>query len=421
MRPRLNERIFMTKWCWIVLAIALMASAAHAQTDVWPEPVIKQNVFTIPLWLPKFTGDGDLISRAQRIEQIVLNDLEFTGLFNIQRDEPTAVGMKPNQTAVCVRGKMFRDANGVSFEGTVTDVASNSFMGGKKYRVTDSELRRVAHHFSDEVVRLVTGNQGVASTQLVYTRRIGDKWELTISDYDGYGPKTLIRQAVPLLCPRWMDGNQAVVYTSFRDGKADLFVRYISEARSRPLATFNGTNTAPDWSQRQGMLLAALSKDGNTEIYKLDKTGRVLTELTHNRAIDTSPCWAPSGREVVFLSDRSGSPQLYIMDNDGGNVRRITFTGGYNASPAWSPRGDLIVFSTRMGSEFQLATITPDGRDGILITKDATSYEDARWAADGRHLVCTARGKDETVSVVDIVTGGKRILAQGSDPDWSSP
>jgi TolB protein len=103
------------------------------------------------------------------------------------------------------------------------------------------------------------------------------------------------------------------------------------------------------------------------------------------------------------------------------NVRRLTFTGGYNASPAWSPRGDLIIFSTRMGSEFQLAVITPDGRDGRLITKDRTSYEDARWGADGRHVVCTAHARDETVSVVDIVTGGRRILAQGSDPDWSSP
>jgi Tol biopolymer transport system component len=74
-----------------------------------------------------------------------------------------------------------------------------------------------------------------------------------------------------------------------------------------------------------------------------------------------------------------------------------------------------------MGAEFQIATITPDGRDGRLITKDGNSYEDPRWAPDGRHLVCTVRGRDETVSVVDIVTGGKRILAQGSDPDWSSP
>lgn len=409
------------KWCCLFFALMMIAGSAFAQTDVWPDPVVKQEASPLPLWLPHFTADGGNLSRAQRLEQIVLLDLEFTGLFTIQRDEPEPAGMKPGTNAVVVRGKVLGDANGASFEGTVTDIASNDFMGGKKYRLVDAEIRKVAHHFADEVVRLVTGNQGIASTSLVYTRKVGDKWELVVSDYDGYNPRPLIRQAVPLLAPRWMDGNRAVVYTTFRDGKADLWLRYIDQGKSTPIATYKGTNTAPDWSQKTGMLLAALSKDGNTEIYSLNKTGQVLNQLTHNRAIDTSPSWSPSGGDVAFLSDRSGTPQLYVMDRDGGNVRRLTFTGAYNASPAWSPRGDLIAFSTRMGSEFQLATITPDGRDGRLITKDATSYEDARWGADGRHLVCTARGRDETVSVVDIVTGGRRILAQGSDPDWSSP
>jgi len=409
------------KGCFVVLALMVVAGAARAQTDVWPSPVVKQEASPLPLWLPHFTGDAALQSKAQRLEQIVLTDLQFTGLFEIQREEPEPAGMKPGANAVVVRGKVLGDASGASFEGTVTDIASNDFMGGKKYRLTDAELRKIAHHFADEVVRLVTGGQGIASTQLVYTRRVGDKWELVVSDYDGYNPRPLVRQTVPLLSPRWMDDNKAVVYTTFRDGKADLWIRYVAQGKSAPIVTYRGTNTAPDWSQKQGLLLAALSKDGNTEIYSLDKAGQVRNQLTHNRAIDTSPSWSPSGGNIVFLSDRSGTPQLYVMDRDGGNVRRLTFTGGYNASPAWSPRGDLIVFSARMGSEFQLATITPDGRDGRLITQDATSYEDARWGADGRHLVCTARGRDETVSVVDIVTGGRRILAQGSDPDWSSP
>jgi TolB protein len=409
------------KWCSLFLMLTAVAGVANAQTDVWPDPVVKQEASPLPLWLPRFTAEGGLLSKAQRLEQIVLQDLEFTGLFTIQREEPEPAGMKPGTNAVVVRGKVLGVTGNASFEGTVTDIASNDFMGGKKYRLVDSEIRKIAHHFADEVVRLVTGNQGIASTSLVYTRRVGDKWELVVSDYDGYNPRPLVRQAVPLLSPRWMDGNRAVVYTTFRDGKADLYLRYVDQGKSMAIATYRGTNTAPDWSQKTGLLLAALSKDGNTEIYSLNKSGQVLNQLTHNRAIDTSPTWAPTGGSVAFLSDRSGTPQLYVMDRDGGNVRRLTFTGAYNASPAWSPRGDLIAFSTRMGAEFQLATITPDGRDGRLITKDATSYEDARWGADGRHLVCTARGRDETVSVVDIVTGGRRILAQGSDPDWSSP
>ena len=408
------------KWCLIAVLI-LMAGAAQAQTDVWPDPVVKQEATPLPLWMPRYTATGGLNAKAQRLEQIVLQDLEFTGLFSIQREEPEPAGMKPGTNAVVVRGKVVGDASNMSFEGTVTDIATNDFMGGKKYRVTDAEIRKVAHHFADEIVRLVTGNTGIASTELVYTRKVGDKWEMVISDYDGYNPRPLVRQTVPLLSPRWVDGNKSVVYTTFRDGKADIYIRNIAQGKSTPIATYRGTNTAPDWSKKNGILAAALSKDGNTEIYSLTRTGQVTNQLTHNRAIDTSPSWSPSGANVAFLSDRSGTPQLYVMDRDGGNVRRLTFTGAYNASPAWSPRGDLIAFSTRMGSEFQIATITPDGRDGRLITKDGTSYEDARWGADGRHLVCTARGRDKTVSVVDIVTGGRRILAQGSDPDWSSP
>jgi TolB protein len=400
--------------------LATLPVAASAQTDVWPDPVVKEDVFVVPLWLPQFAGSAEQTSRAQRIEQIVLQDLQFTGLFRIMREEPATAGVA-GVNAVVVRGRVFVEGPDVSFEGTVTDLASGDFVGGKKYKVTDKETRRVAHHFADEVVRLVTGENGVASTQIVYTRKVNDKWELIVSDYDGYNPRVLVRQTVPLLAPRWIDNNKAVAYTSFRDGKADLFTRVLDDNKSRGLANYSGSNTAVDWSQKQGLLLAALSKDGNTEVYMLARTGQIQQRLTHNKAIDTSPSWSPAGREIVFLSDRAGSPQLYLMDRDGSNVRRLTFTGGYNASPAWSPKGDMIAFSTRMGSEFQIAVITPDGRDGRLITKDNHSHEDPRWAPDGRHLVCTERGREESVSVVDIVTGGKRILAQGADPDWSSP
>jgi TolB protein len=409
------------KRCCLLLFALLMPFNASAQTDVWPDPIVKEGIFVIPLWLPKFSGEGDLTSRAQRLEQIVLTDLEFSGLFKITREEPSTAGVSGIANAVVVHGKVFREGTAVSFEGTVTDLGSGDFMGGKKYTVEDKDVRRVAHHFADEIIRLVTGEAGVASTQIVYTRKVGDKWELVVSDYDGYNPRVLVRQPMPLLAPRWMDRNQAIAYTSFRNGKADLFIRYLSGDQSQNLANYSGSNSAVDWSEATGMLLASLTKDGNAEIYLLEKNGHINARLTHNRAIDTSPCWAPGGREIVFLSDRPGSPQLYLMERSGGNVRRLTFTGGYNASPAWSPRGDLIAFSTRMGSEFQIAVITPEGRDGRLITKDAHSYEDPRWAPDGRHLVCTERGREETVSVVDIVTGGKRILAQGSDPDWSTP
>jgi TolB protein len=390
--------------------------------DVWPPPLEAVEVYRIPLWLPQFQcGDQALLSRSQTLQEIVYKDLEFTGLFEIVRKKPVVVGMDESNFSVEVQGKVSMADGEPVFEGWVTDVVSGDFIGGKRYKLTDKTLRRTAHHFSDEVVRLVTGESGVALTRIVFTRVRDGQWELIMSDYDGYNPRVLVRQSVPLLNPRWVENDRAVVYTSYRGGKADLYVRYLSESKSEPLANYVGTNSMADWSERHRRFLAALSKDGNSEIYLLEKSGAVYKRLTHNRAIDTSPCWAPSGRELAFTSDRSGRPQLYVMEIDGTNVRRLTFTGNYNASPAWSPRGDLIAFVNRVGSMFQIATITPDGRDGRLVTTEWASHEDPRWAPDGRHIVYTERrGDTQSISVVDIKTRGRRILAEGANPDWST-
>jgi len=401
---------------------ALLAPRAHAQKDVWPDPIVQEKAFRIPLWLPTFTAeDAAALGQTQRLEQIVFTDLDFSGLFLIVRQKPVAVGMDESNYSVEVHGRVYRDDEGRWFEGWVTDVATGDFLGGKKYRLPERGERKIAHHFADDVVRMVTGDTGVATTRIVFTRQSEGRWELVVSDYDGYNPSVLVRQSVPLMGPRWADGDRAVIYVSYRDGKPNLYIRYLADNRSESLAAFEGSNSAADWSERHRLILAALSKDGDSEIYLLEKSGRIRSRLTHNRAIDTSPSWSPGGRELVFLSDRSGSPQLYIMEQDGGNVRRLTYTGGYNASPAWSPRGDLIAFVHRIGSQFQLATITPDGRDGRLLTKVSRSHEDPRWAPNGRHIVYTERGAgDEVISVIDTVTGGKRILAQGANPDWST-
>ncbi len=404
-------------------ALAAHAPRAHAQLEVWPDPIVQERAFQVPVWMPPFECDTTKwAGPTQRLEEIVYRDLDFTGLFRMVRATPTAIGMDQTDYSVEVRGRVYDEAGTMIFEGRIVDVTSGDYIGGQRYRVDESTLRRVAHHFADEVVRLTTGETGVASTKIVYVRRDGDTWNLTLADYDGYRPMILVRQKMPLLNPRFADRNQAVIYTTYRNGKPDLYIRYLREARSRPLARYPGNNDAAEWSDRTRMILAALSRDGNPEIYLLEPSGAVRRRLTHSRAIDTAPSWAPGGREFVFVSDRSGSPQLYVMERDGTNLRRITWRGGYNATPAWSPRGDRIAFVTRMGNEFQIATITPDGRDGRLVTRNSHSHEDPRWAPDGRHVVHTeyAAGRP-LISVVDIRTGGTRILAEGANPDWSRP
>jgi TolB protein len=374
------------------------------------------------MWIEPFeTGEEVAPGYAQTIEQVLFADLDFTGFFRIARRKATGVGQKQD-FAVVVRGKTFGIGGDTYFEGKVIELSTGQFIGGKRYRLKERVIRQVAHHFADEVVNWLTGEKGIATTQIVYTRKAGDDWELIVCDYDGHRPRMLVRQSLPIISPRWVNGNEAVIYTSYRQGKPDLYIRYLKESASRLIASYQGLNYSVDWSQTRQQLLVTLSKDGNPEIYIMQSDGHLNRRLTHNRAIDCSPCWSPSGREAVFTSDRTGSPQLYMMEADGGNVRRLTFYGNYNASPAWAPQGDLIAFVGRVNGRFQLCTIRPDGSDHRLLTTDPVSHEDPRWAPDGRHLVYSERRySGSVISIVDMATGGRRILTEGEMPDWSYP
>ncbi|MFH1755072.1 MAG: hypothetical protein ABIA59_05160 [Candidatus Latescibacterota bacterium] len=403
----------------VFLIVLIVPAFTLAQTEVWPG-IRTEEADRIPMWIEGFESDGSATSSAaQIIEQIVFADLEFTGFFKITRGKAVAVG-KDKEFAVVVRGSVVGYGDDTYFEGKVIEISSGQFIGGKRYKLNDSVVRKVAHYFSDEVVRWLTGEKGIATSQIVFTRRTGDLWELLICDYDGYRPRTLIKQSSPIISPRWADGGKAIVFTSYRQGKPDLFIRYLDETTSKLIASYDGLNYSVDWSESKKRLLATLSKDGNAEIYILTLDGKIERRLTHNRGIDCSPIWSPTGREVLFTSDRSGSPQLYIMEADGSNVRRLSFYGSYNASSVWAPGGDLIAFVSRVDGIFQLCTIRPDGTDQRLLTTDRVSHEDPRWAPDGIHLVYTERQRSgPVISVVDMTTGGKRILTQGEMPDWS--
>lgn len=404
----------------IVIAVCvLLPFSASAQREV--ELGIKSSFARlIPLSVAPFSAvDGAPPDQAKTLEQIVTSDLQFSGVFKVTSGRASRTGGADDEL-VEVRGVLARQGAEVHFEGLVVDASNNLTIGGKRYVVKPEQIRQIAHHFSDEVVRMLTGENGIASTKIAYRQKKGESWELVMVDYDGYNPRVILRQTVTLVYPRWIDDSKALVFTSFRDGKVDLWMRYLAEPASARLLSYPGLNYSTDWSERRKELLVTLSKDGDPEIYVTGKDGKIKRRLTHTRSIECSPNWSPSGREIVFTSDRSGTPQIYMMQADGSNVRRLS-GGRYNDSPAWSPKGDWIVYVSRIDGFFQLCTIRPDGTGFQVLTDEKMDHEDPRWAPNGRHVVYTERrGPQKVITVIDIRSGGKRILSQGETPDWST-
>ena len=66
------------------------------------------------------------------------------------------------------------------------------------------------------------------------------------------------------------------------------------------------------------------NRDGNPEIYVVNRDGSNLRRITNHPNADVTPTWSPTGTQLAFTSDRSGLPQVYIVNVDGTGLDRIS-------------------------------------------------------------------------------------------------
>ena len=51
------------------------------------------------------------------------------------------------------------------------------------------------------------------------------------------------------------------------------------------------------------------------------------------------PVWSPDGTRIAFQSNRDGNAEIYVMNRDGSGIRRVTNHPLSDATPTWSPVG----------------------------------------------------------------------------------
>lgn len=359
----------------------------------------------------------DLLTIIKNIEIVVKNDLEYSLYFDLFLDK--SMLDESNNQAVILKGS----GSNVQLSIILEDFASHEVIAQKDYNI-DGELRAIAHRISDDIVEILTGEMGIASTKIVFSYKTASGKELAMIDYDGFNFTTLTKNGRFNLFPAWApDGNRVLFSTHTKD-RLNIYLFDLSKKEIKIISSFRGLNFAPCWSPDASKICLSLTKDGNAEIYLLNLKTKKLNRLTYNRTIDTSPAFSPNSREIAFVSDRSGNPQIYVMDIHGGNVRRLTFHGDYNTSPDWSPRGDIVTYVSREDDNSQQLYVTdPYDFAPLRVTFDGNN-EEPSWSPDGLHIVFTSNRKGRYELYTMNWDGSRqRKLTDGitaNAPDWSS-
>jgi TolB protein len=304
------------------------------------------------------------------------------------------------------------------------DTFGSRLIIGKRYTGHLKDHRRMIRRFCNDIIRRLTGYEGIFNTQIAFVSTTTGHKEIYIADFDGHNPKQFTNTRVITLFPAWSSDGLWLAYTDYKRGKPDLYIRHVKERRGT-VASFEGSNITPAWVPGQFAFAASLSHQGNPAIYLLTGKGKIMRKLTHHWSIDVSPTWSPDGKAFAFVSDRSGSPQIYIKNTEDEKVRRLTYEGKYNTSPQWSPRGNYIAY-TRLGEDGQtnICLITPDGKGPIQLTQNTGNNESPTWSPDGSMIAFDSTRQGASGIYVMNTNGSnqRRLLVlegEQTNPSWS--
>jgi TolB protein len=371
---------------------------------------------------------------AREVADALAFDMTLSGLFQVSSKDLEKGGIRPGEfnyaswkaagfKLVVKSGYSFAGPDRLTLELRLYDVLQEKMLSAKRFTGSTKDARRMAHAFSDEILRTMTGEAGPFTGKIAFvSKRTGNK-EIYLMDYDGRNVRQVTKNKSINLNPDFYPNGREIIYTSYQRRNPDLYRREIYSGTETKVSSQRGLNVTAAVAPSGDRIALAMSKDGHSQIYLINTQGKQLARLTSNYALDVSPAWSHDGRQIAFVSDRLGKPQIFVMDADGSNVRRLTTSGSYNVEPRWSPKGDRIAYCRQMGDGFQIFLINPDGSGNTQIT-DEGSNEHPRWSPDGRFITFSSkRGGKEAIYVMRADGTGQTKVSRngGSDthPVWS--
>lgn len=421
---------------FILLPVILFAR----ETDVYIGLSSRYNPSDLPKIGLATNSPSDIATEEEKVysnlfAEVLRSDLFRSRYFNIEDAAPAQISSLGPQLSTLEKKNIlyyvFFDFLETDTEDSwqikayMYDTSSKKALLAKSFKVSTKSIRKSAHVFADQIIKLLTGKRGLSTTKIAFANDSTGRKEIYIVDYDGYNLAKLTNDRSISLLPRWAENGTKLYYTTYRNRNPQIYVLDLKDGEASPVMKEKGLNLIGGVSPDSRKLVMTLSRGENPSIYLKElASGRTL-QLTDKYGVDGSPSFSPDGKFVTFVSNRSGNPQIYIMNLETQQTRRLT-RFNWTDSPQWSPNGDWIVFSGRQAANHPIDIFLVDITGGQIrqLTADSGSNEDPWWSPDGRFIAFTTnRAGKRQIYVMDADGSAQHLIAniKGNSftPSWS--
>jgi TolB protein len=203
-----------------------------------------------------------------------------------------------------------------------------------------------------------------------------------------------------------------------------IIVSNVYQGTRETLTDDKSSAYSPAFSPDGGRIAFVSQRDGDSEIYVMNRDGSNVRRLTNNSAIDSTPTWSPTGTQIAFTSGRSGAAQIWVMDADGLNVRRVSYGESSADKATWSPAPfNEIAYAGQSGPGYDIKIYDVASGQARAITDGSGSNESPTYSPNGRHIafMSTRAGKAQIFTIARDGRDLRQVTRSGNNtyPDWS--
>jgi Tol biopolymer transport system component len=164
---------------------------------------------------------------------------------------------------------------------------------------------------------------------------------------------------------------------------------------------------------------------GSIDLWTLDVTTSVTTQLTFAGSVEFYPVCSPSGTEMVFAALKPTSPNLFRQSILApGEATLVLETPAPKIPTDWSRDGRVLIYATlNRKTGFDIESFPFGGQPRVLVATPAEEHS-GKLSPDGRWLAYTSNenGRSEIYVQPMPPSGSKWLISRGGgeNPQWSA-